>query len=78
MSTIPKDPVKFGKLEQDPLAKLENPAAVSTLKPIPKFTKMPADMGGAKPPLKLSTKGPIKIIPRDLGSAIIKSGTESG
>ena len=56
---LPKDHVRFKKLETDPTAKLQTPGAAGKKK----ISLVGAD--GSKPPLKLTTKGPIKIIAKD-------------
>jgi hypothetical protein len=55
---IPKDHIRFQKFNDDPTIKLTTPGAGTK-------TKIAA-LGGevSKPPLKLTTKGPIKMIPR--------------
>ena len=58
---LPKEHIRFKKLDADPTAKLQTPGAVAKKK----ISLVGAD--GSKPPLKLTTKGPIKIIPKDQG-----------
>lgn len=54
---IPKDHIRFQKINEDPTIKLTTPGASIKAKV--------AGLGDvSKPPLKLSTKGPIKMIPR--------------
>lgn len=56
---LPKDHIRFKKLDADPIAKLQTPGAAAKKK----LSLVGAD--SSKPPLKLATKGPIKIIPKD-------------
>lgn len=56
---LPKDHIRFKKLDVDPTAKLQTPGAGAKKKISLVGTE------SSKPPLKLTTKGPIKIIPKD-------------
>lgn len=58
---VPKDHIRFKKLDSDPIAKLGTPGAVAKKK----INLTGTD--GSKPPLKLAAKGPIKILPKDSG-----------
>ena len=63
---LPKNYIKFTKIQQDPIAKLNAPG--SAIKPV-NITKIVAqgDFNEqiSKPQLKVSNKAPIKIISRD-------------